>query len=189
MPTKPVPLRPLGTNGPLVPTLGFGLMNMAIDMYGKVPSDEERFVLLDRAVELGATFWDTSELVTPLSSPRPHLERLAQLTSNCSLYGDSEELLGKWFRRSGQRDRIFLASKFGLLKNTRTAEANSSAAYCKTSCAASLERLGVASIDLCQLRRCQAPPSLSLTFRCAQTTCTAPTRRRPSRRRCARWPS
>lgn len=58
MPTK---LHPLGKNGPLVPALGFGLMGMSQPHYGALPSDEERFVLLDRAVELGATFWDTAE--------------------------------------------------------------------------------------------------------------------------------
>lgn len=60
MPSKPVPLRTLGKDGPKVPALGFGLMGLSV-AYGAVPSDEERFKLLDRAVELGATFWDTSE--------------------------------------------------------------------------------------------------------------------------------
>jgi hypothetical protein len=57
----PANLRTLGKNGPKVPALGFGLMGMSYIPYGSVPSDEERFALLDRAVELGATFWDTSE--------------------------------------------------------------------------------------------------------------------------------
>lgn len=57
----PVKLHTLGKNGPKVPALGFGLMGMSYIPYGSVPSDEERFALLDRAVELGATFWDTSE--------------------------------------------------------------------------------------------------------------------------------
>ena len=56
----PVPLRQLGKNGPSVPALGLGLMGMS-GAYGIPPSDEERFRVLDRAVELGQTFWDTSE--------------------------------------------------------------------------------------------------------------------------------
>ncbi|RHZ43092.1 putative aldo-keto reductase (AKR13) [Aspergillus thermomutatus] len=82
--------RQLGRNGPTVPALGLGLMGMSFWVYGSIPSDEERFKVLDRAVELGETFWDTSDL-----------------------YGDNEELLGKWFRRTGKRDQIFLATKFG----------------------------------------------------------------------------
>jgi aryl-alcohol dehydrogenase-like predicted oxidoreductase len=63
MPTQSIPLRKLGKDGPSVPALGFGLMGMSIG-YGTAPSDEERFAVLDRAVELGATFWDTSEYRT-----------------------------------------------------------------------------------------------------------------------------
>ncbi|TAQ83051.1 hypothetical protein B7494_g8625 [Chlorociboria aeruginascens] len=105
MPSKPIPLRTLGKGGPRVPALGFGLMGMSI-AYGTIPSDEERFQVLDRAVELGATFWDTADL-----------------------YGDSEELLGKWFKRTGKRDQIFLASKFGYASKTDFSLIDSSAAY------------------------------------------------------------
>jgi aryl-alcohol dehydrogenase-like predicted oxidoreductase len=45
----------LGKNGPAVPALGFGLMVLS-GGYGTPPSDEERFEILHRAVELGATF-------------------------------------------------------------------------------------------------------------------------------------
>ena len=61
MSTKPVPLHRLGKNGPRIPALGFGLMGMSYVTYGSFPDDEERFAILDRALELGATFWDTSE--------------------------------------------------------------------------------------------------------------------------------
>jgi aryl-alcohol dehydrogenase-like predicted oxidoreductase len=60
MSTKPV-LHPLGKNGPKVPSLGFGLMGMSFKTYGKTLGDEERFELLDRALELGETFWDSAE--------------------------------------------------------------------------------------------------------------------------------
>ena len=60
MSTSHVPRRKLGTNGPSIPSLGFGLMGLS-GMYGTTPDDEERFRLLDRAVQLGATFWDTAE--------------------------------------------------------------------------------------------------------------------------------
>lgn len=56
-----VPVRKLGKNGPNVAALGFGLMGLSYDTYGTVPSDEDRFAILDRAHELGSTFWDSSE--------------------------------------------------------------------------------------------------------------------------------
>ena len=62
MPARSVPLRQLGKNGPSVPALGFGLMGMSV-AYGAVPNDEERFAILDRALDLGATFWDSAEFV------------------------------------------------------------------------------------------------------------------------------
>ena len=55
-----VPLRRLGRDGPLVPALGLGLMGLSA-FFGKTASDEERFPVLDRALELGATFWDSSK--------------------------------------------------------------------------------------------------------------------------------
>ena len=60
MSAKQVPLRKLGEHGPAVPALGFGLMGMSA-AYGVVPPDEERYKILDRAAELGETFWDTAE--------------------------------------------------------------------------------------------------------------------------------
>jgi aryl-alcohol dehydrogenase-like predicted oxidoreductase len=56
--------------------------------YGKPESDEARFPVLDRECELGETFWDSADV-----------------------YGDSEDLLAKWFKRTGKRDEIFLATK------------------------------------------------------------------------------
>jgi aryl-alcohol dehydrogenase-like predicted oxidoreductase len=69
-----------------------------------------------------------------------------------SVYGDNEEVLSKWFQRTGKRDQIFLASKFGLVMDGMQFKGiNSSAAYCKAACEKSLQRLGVQWIDLCEL--------------------------------------
>jgi len=64
------------------------------------------------------------------------------------MYGDNEELLGKWFKCRGRRHEIVPASKFGILPANKI---DSSAENCKKSCEESLKRLGVESIDLCEL--------------------------------------
>ncbi|KAI8964543.1 putative aldo-keto reductase [Daldinia sp. FL1419] len=124
MPAKPI-LRRLGKDGPLVPAIGLGLMGASYSVYGKELDDEERFKLLDRALELGETFWDTADL-----------------------YGDGEEHIGKWFKRTGKRDQIFIASKCGIIKGSKTFEADSSYEYVKQACDKSLKALGVDQIDL-----------------------------------------
>ncbi|KAF7916667.1 hypothetical protein EAE99_009560 [Botrytis elliptica] len=87
-----LPTRKLGKNGPQAPTLGLGLMGLLF-AYGKVESDEARFKVLDRAFELGETFWDSSDL-----------------------YGDSERLVGKLFAKNpDKRKDIFLATKFAFV--------------------------------------------------------------------------
>lgn len=68
-----LPLRQLGKSGPKVPAIGLGLMGLSMH-YGPTPNDDERFALLDRALELGATFWDSAEYIIFLAS---HTLRLA----------------------------------------------------------------------------------------------------------------
>lgn len=57
----PAHVRKLGQNGPNVSALGLGLMGIGYPIYGAPPTDDDRFKLLDRAHELGATFWDTAK--------------------------------------------------------------------------------------------------------------------------------
>lgn len=94
--------------------------------YGKVEDDEERFKLLDRAHELGQTHWDSADV-----------------------YLDSEDLIGKWFKRTGKRDEIFLATKFGnTWRPDGTMKIRSDPEYVKEACEKSLKRLGIETIDL-----------------------------------------
>lgn len=95
-------------------------------------SDEQRLKLLDRAWELGCTSWDTADV-----------------------YGDSEALIGKWFKLHPERRKdIFLATKFGLKeKSSGELTIDSSPENCKKCIKESLSRLGVAFIDLYYLHR------------------------------------
>ncbi|KAF2105995.1 putative aldo/keto reductase [Lophiotrema nucula] len=138
----PVSLRQIGKDGPKVPALGLGLMGLSA-AYGEVPNDEERFAFLDRALEQGNTFWDSA-----------------------NIYADSEELVGRWFKRTGKRDQIFIASKFGIVMDGMNFKGiDSSGEYCKKACAKSLERLGVDQIDLFYAHRINTETPIEETMR------------------------
>ncbi|KAJ7736752.1 Aldo keto reductase [Mycena maculata] len=117
-----IPSRKIGKNvEPNFSEIGFGAMGIA-RFYGAVESDEERLKVLDAAYNAGCRHWDTAHI-----------------------YGDSENLIGKWFQRNpGKRSEIFLATKFGV----GPSGASSRPDLIKEQLATSLERLGVEYIDL-----------------------------------------
>ncbi|KAK9775011.1 putative Aldo-keto reductase [Seiridium cardinale] len=120
-----IPTRPLGKDGPLVPRIGFGTMGLSYSYTDRMP-DEQRFAVLDHAHKIGETFWDSSDV-----------------------YADSEDLLGKWFARTGKRSDIFLATKFGgIYLGPGKWSFRGDAAYVREACDKSLKRLGVDHIDL-----------------------------------------
>jgi aryl-alcohol dehydrogenase-like predicted oxidoreductase len=57
-----LPTRKLGENGPQLPRLGLGLMNIS-GVYGIPGSDAERLAFLDEVYKMGETFWDTGTSV------------------------------------------------------------------------------------------------------------------------------
>ena len=67
------------------------------------------------------------------------------------MYGDNEKLLAKWFQKTGKRDEIFLASKFGYVPGSKPLEIDSSPNYCKKACESTLKTLGIDCLDLCKL--------------------------------------
>ncbi|RKK96219.1 hypothetical protein BFJ68_g14481 [Fusarium oxysporum] len=110
--------------------MGFGLMGLSV-AYGKVRSDDERFKVLDRAWEIGATNWDTADL-----------------------YGDNEDLIGKWFTLHPERRQdIFLATKFGGKAKIGPDGRFNMFADSSPKYACSLNRLGVDCIDLYYIHR------------------------------------
>lgn len=119
-----LPTRQLGKNGPQVTALGFGAMGLSA-FYGKPESDEDRFKILDKAYDMGETFWDSADV-----------------------YMDNEDLIGKWFKRTGKRDDIFLATKFANTMKDGSMTVRSDPEYVKEACEKSLKRLGIPTIDL-----------------------------------------
>ena len=123
--------RRLGPNGPEVSAVGLGCMGMSA-FYG-APSDEATATsVLHRALELGVTLFDTAEMYGPHTN---------------------EELLGRAF--AGKRDRIFLATKFGIGYNAdRTAlMVDGSPANVRRAIEGSLKRLNTDHVDLYYLHR------------------------------------
>ncbi|KAI1803353.1 Aldo/keto reductase [Daldinia bambusicola] len=122
---QPIPPRQLGKDGPLVPRIGFGTMGLSL-AYGQPLPDEQRLKLLDHAYSIGETFWDSSDF-----------------------YGDSEDLIGKWFAKTGKRSDIFLATKFGGIRLEGGGFGfRGDAEYVQEACDKSLKRLGIDYIDL-----------------------------------------
>ncbi len=136
-----LPTRKLGKNGPEVTALGFGTMGLSA-FYGKPKPDEERYALLDHIAESGVRFWDSSDM-----------------------YGDSEDLLGRWFKRTGKRHEIFLATKFGNYTDPETGvrSAKNDPEYARQACDRSLKRLGIDQIDLYYAHRLDKDMPIEIT--------------------------
>ena len=122
--------RYLGAQRLAVSAIGLGCMALS-GMYG-TPEESGSLRVLDRALELGCTFLDTSDAYGPFTN---------------------ELLLGRALAR--RRDRVVLATKFG---NVRSADGsflkvNGDPVYVPQACDASLQRLGVDYIDLYYLHR------------------------------------
>jgi aryl-alcohol dehydrogenase-like predicted oxidoreductase len=118
--------RQLGTHGPQVSLLGLGCMGMS-EFYG-AGDEKESIATLERALELGITFWDTSDAYGPHTN---------------------EELLGRTL--AGRRDQVFLATKFGIVRdpNDPTKRGISGRPeYVRQSVEGSLRRLKTDVIDL-----------------------------------------
>ena len=118
--------RELGRTGQQVSALGLGCMSMASD-YAYGPSDEQEAVAtLHRALELGVTLWDTADIYG---------------------FGANEELLRQVLVPN--RSRVFLATKFGFVADGKGgSQVDVRPERIAAACDASLQRLGIDTIDL-----------------------------------------
>ena len=117
-------MRTLGASGLEVSALGLGCMGMSAS-YGPPGDHDEMIALVRTAVDLGVTFFDTAEAYGPFVN---------------------EELVGEAL--APVRDRVVIATKFGLVGTDGFPHGSSHPTVIKATTDASLQRLGVDKIDL-----------------------------------------
>lgn len=113
--------RALGGGGPLVSRLALGTMTFGVEADERAAHE-----MLDTYVDRGGNLIDTADVYGA---------------------GASEEIIGRWLRRSGRRDDVVLTTK-GRFPMPGVPGAGLSAAYLRRALDASLGRLGVDHVDL-----------------------------------------
>jgi len=121
--TASVGTRTLGRNGLVVSSIGLGCMGMS-QSYGPADRDES-IATIHRALELGITFLDTSDVYGS---------------------GHNEELVGEAI--GGRRLGVQLATKFSLTHTANGMRIDGRPENVRACAEASLRRLGVDAIDL-----------------------------------------
>jgi len=123
--------RKLGSEGLITSQMGLGCMGMS-EFYGP-HEDKESFAVIDRSLELGINFLDTADAYGPYTN---------------------EILVGKAIK--GRRDKFVVATKFGFVRNLADNQWRGMSGkpdYVQLACEASLQRLGIETIDLYYLHR------------------------------------
>jgi aryl-alcohol dehydrogenase-like predicted oxidoreductase len=117
----------LGRNGIKVSRLGLGCMGMSAFYTGAGADDAGSIDTIQRAIDLGITLIDTAEVYGPYTN---------------------EELVGRALE--GRRDKVVLATKFGLISHDHGTERriDSSPKNVRVAVEGSLKRLGTDHIDL-----------------------------------------
>jgi aryl-alcohol dehydrogenase-like predicted oxidoreductase len=118
--------RQLGRCGLTVSALGLGCMGMS-EFYGAADEDEA-IATIHRALELGVTFFDTSDMYGPYTN---------------------ERLVGKAL--ADRRDEAVIATKFGIVRDPddpRRRAVSGRPEYVRQAIEGSLQRLGTDHVDL-----------------------------------------
>ncbi|MFK8021659.1 MAG: aldo/keto reductase [Pseudomonadales bacterium] len=115
---------PLGSQGLTISRLGLGCMGMSA-FYGSSDEQSNRDTL-NRALDLGINFWDTSDVYGPKTN---------------------EELISRAIE--GRREEVVIATKFGItVDDAGKIALNGRPEYVREACDASLKRLDIECIDL-----------------------------------------
>ncbi|KAB2600381.1 aldo-keto reductase 2 [Pyrus ussuriensis x Pyrus communis] len=130
----------LGSQGLEVSAQGLGCMGMSA-FYGAPKPDQDMITLIHHAINSGVTFLDTSDIYGPFTN---------------------EILLGKALK-GGVRDKVELATKFGVRFAENKMEVQGDPAYVRAALDSSLKRLGVDSIDLYYQHRIDTSVPIEVT--------------------------
>ncbi|EOA35394.1 hypothetical protein CARUB_v10020589mg [Capsella rubella] len=131
----------LGSQGLEVSAQGLGCMGLS-SFYGAPKPETEAIALIHHAIHSGVTFLDTSDIYGPETN---------------------EVLLGKALK-DGLREKVELATKFGISYAEGKREIKGDPAYVRAACEASLKRLDVACIDLYYQHRIDTRVPIEITM-------------------------
>lgn len=127
--TTALPQRRLGASDLWVMPLGLGLMSLS-GVYG-ASTDDNGQAVIQRALDRGVNFLDSADMYG---------------------WGHNESLLGRALQ--GRRDQVVVATKFGQTRTETGANGvNGHPDYVAQACEASLQRLGLETIDLYYVHR------------------------------------
>ncbi|CAI9762829.1 unnamed protein product [Fraxinus pennsylvanica] len=136
-----VPRIKLGSQGLEVSAQGLGCMSMSA-FYGPPKPEPEMIKLVHYAINSGITFLDTSDVYGPHTN---------------------EILLGKALK-DGLREKVELATKFGITFQDSQMIVQGDPAYVRAACEASLKRLDIDCIDLYYQHRIDTHVPIEVTI-------------------------
>lgn len=118
-----IELRPVGNSGLEVAPLALGG-----NVFGWTADEATSFRILDAFVDAGGTMIDTADVYSAWAQGHKG--------------GESEEVIGRWLKRDpAKRDKVVIATKVGFMAGLKPETIG-------PACDASLERLGVETIDI-----------------------------------------
>ncbi|KAI4334822.1 hypothetical protein L6164_013531 [Bauhinia variegata] len=131
----------LGSQGLEVSAQGLGCMGMSI-AYAQPKPEPDMIALIHHAIDSGVTFLDTSDVYGPHTN---------------------EILLGKALK-NGVRDKVELATKFGIVVSGEKRGIHGDPEYVRAACEGSLKRLGIDCIDLYYQHRIDTRVPIEVTI-------------------------